>query len=171
MKCSKTDAADSSDSAVLAAWHETEAILAANPKRDVADPTLPIYRHLARASIEAEEKRFAGGDRAALMAAIRICATHNLAMPDWVARAFIRSYDDVLRCAVSSWDDAFGRPTPKGSHLNARRKRRLFAPLVRMEVARLHEGGAPIGEAMFEQVGKKFGLGKTLTASFYYGTR
>lgn len=166
-----TEAADSPDGAVLTAWRETESILAQDPRRTIADPTLPIYQHTARKEIEAEEARFAAGDRTALMAAIRICANHELMMPEWVARGFIRSYDAVLNCRVSSWDEAFGRPIPKGAHLNARKKRRLYAPLVRMEVARLHKGGTPIDEAMFEAVGKKFGLGKTLASSYYYGSR
>lgn len=154
--------------AVEEAQRETDAALAADPSRNIADPTLPIFQFVARNDLLVEKARFEAGDRNALLGAIRICANHDLVMPEWLARAFIRAYDKVLRHDVGSWDDAFGRPLPKGRHLNAARKKRNKAPAVWRRVRKLHEEGRAIDDLLFEDVGKELGLGKTLVSEFYY---
>src|SRR5690606_15978690 len=154
-----------------AAMRETEEILRADPARTSADPTLPIYRAAAVERLEDERKKFEQGDKMALLAAIRTCANHDLPLPRWVSRAFVVAYDRVLHCKVGSWDDAFGRPYPKGSHLSALRKRRLYTMPVRMAVTRASESGRPIDETLFEEIGQQFGLGKTLTMELYYGRK
>lgn len=154
--------------AIEEAMAETDAALAADPTRSIADPTLPIYRLNAAYELAKEEKRFAAGDRNALLGAIRICANHDLVMPEWLARAFIRSYDKVLRHDVGSWDDAFGRPLPKGKHLNAARKKRNKGFSAWIRVRQLHDQGRAIDEQLFEDVGKELGLGKTLVSEYYY---
>lgn len=154
--------------ALRKAQEETEAILAADSSRSLADPTLPIFQFVAQTSLLEEKARFEAGDKNALLGAIRICANHDLVMPDWVARAFIRAYDKVLRHQVATWDDAFGRPLPKGKHLSAARKKREKSPAVWLEVRHMVEAGWPIDEGLFEQVGNKLGLGKTQAAEFYY---
>lgn len=154
-----------------AAMRETEEILRADPARTIADPTLPIYRAAAVERLEDERKKFEQGDKMALLAAIRTCANHDLPLPRWASRAFVVAYDRVLNCKLGSWDDAFGRPYPKGSHLSALRKRRLYTMPVRMAVTRASESGRPIDETLFEEIGQQFGLGKTLTMELYYGRK
>lgn len=155
--------------AVRKAQEETEAALAADPTRSNADPTLPIFRFVARNDLLIEKARYEAGDKNALLGAIRICANHDLVMPEWLARAFIRSYDKVLTHRVKSWDEAFGSPLPKGKHLNAARKKREKSPAVWLEVRRMvTEEGRAIDDLLFEDVGKKLGLGKTQASEFYY---
>ncbi len=155
------------------AWHETQEILAADPSRSAADPTLPVFQFAARESLDEERARFDAGDKVALLGAIRICANHDLVMPEWVSRGFIRSYDKVVRCSTASWDDAFGLPFPKGAHLSAIRTQRLYPLLVRLEITRAHDGGRgrAIDESLSEDVGRPLGLGKTLVSEYYYGKR
>lgn len=155
--------------ALLAAQEETEALRAADPTRSIADPTLPVFQFVARNDLLMEKARYEAGDKNALLGAIRICANHDLVMPEWLARAFIRGYDKVLNHKVGSWDDAFGRPLPKGKHLNAARKKREKGPAAWLEVQRMvKEEDRAIDDLLFEDVGKKLGLGKTLVSEFYY---
>lgn len=155
--------------AALEAWRQTEVELASDPSRNISDPKLAIYRFVAMNDLLVEKARFEAGDKNALLGAIRICANHDLVMPEWLARAFIKGYDKVLRHDVASWDDAFGRAFPKGKHLNAARKNRNKAPAVWLKVRQLHdEGRGKAIDVAFEEVGKQLGLGKTQVSEYYY---
>lgn len=55
---------------------------------------------------------------------IAVCAMHDLVAPDWLARAYLRRYFAVRNCMIASWDDAFGRPVPKGRQLAAMKRDR-----------------------------------------------
>lgn len=56
---------------------------------------------------------------------VAVCAIHDLVMPDWLARAYMQRWNRVRVKAVGSWDEAFGRPYPKGKQLAAMRKAEL----------------------------------------------
>jgi hypothetical protein len=137
---------------------------------EVSDPSGPYYRWDALHVVDNLKGRFETGDRRALLAAIRECANHDLPMPDWVAAAFIRAYDNVHQMRLGSWDDAFGRPYPKGFHLAKARRRQQIGPAVWMavKVIRDEEPETPIDEGLFERVGAKLGIGKTLANELYY---
>lgn len=149
------------------ALKETEAMLAAEPGR-INDRTLPLLRVYAEDQIELERKRFEMGDRAALLDAIRLCADHRVVMPDWVVQAFNLGHDKVRHFRTKSWDDAFGRPHPKGVHLAAQRKKRVKSRAVWFAVRAMHHEGASIDESTFAKVGRMFNLGTTLVAEYYY---
>ncbi|MBK7745248.1 MAG: site-specific integrase [Betaproteobacteria bacterium] len=55
--------------------------------------------------LDLERQRFEAGDGMALLAAIRKCANHNLAMPAWVADAFIERYGSRAYSAVVNIGD------------------------------------------------------------------
>lgn len=139
-------------------------------KAGEAGPTTPLFRWAASKRLEFEAKRFNGGDKMALLAAIRICANHDLPLPPWTSSAYIAAYDRVLNCRAKSWDSVFGKPYPAGVHLAARRKRREKSFAVYNEVKRILASApdTPIDEHLFERVGKPLGLGKTLAGEFYY---
>jgi hypothetical protein len=119
--------------------------------------------------IERMRPEILGGDGFAMLAAIYKCANRDLVMPEWLAREFIRRYYLVLSCRADSWDDAFGRPYPKNARLHALRKQRELKPAVWLEVqAILHrEPETAIDAQLFERVGAKLHLGKTLTEKYY----
>lgn len=150
---------------------EQQELLRADPKRNLSDPTLPVSRLFGELDIEQDRQKFEAGDKWALLAAVRECARCSIPMPDWLATAFILAYDGVLNCRIGSWDEAFGRPFPKGTHLAAKRKRRTKAPAVWLAVRKATDAGEPLDEGLFERVGKKLGLGKTQTAEFYYSQK
>lgn len=142
----------------------------ASGKAGQPDPTGPFFRWAACHRLELEAKRFNGGDKMALLAAIRICANHDIPLPPWASSAYIAAYDRVLNCRAKSWDSVFGKPYPAGVHLAALRKRREKSFAVHIEVKRILASApdTPIDEHLFERVGKPLGLGKTLAGEFYY---
>lgn len=151
-----------------AALEETERLLAENPSR-YGDPTLPVYQFEARQRLRVMETAFERGDRGALMAAIRLCANHDLVMPSWISRGFIKGYDAVLNGRAASWDDAFGRPYKKGTHLQSLRTKRLLRFQVFNMVQRIRDAeSVPIDEGLFERVGRRLGICKTLASDLYY---
>lgn len=136
------------------------------------DPCGPLYQVVGARNIESLRSSIDKGDGFAVLAAIRICLNHGLVGPEWLSYAFNRRYDQVLGCRAASWDDpkAFGKPYKKGTHLNALRKRRekCFAVLNYINEIRAREPSTPIDKALFERVGKRLGLGSTLTEEYYY---
>lgn len=162
---------DGDIAAMEAAMRETDAILAADPSRSFADPTLPVFQCAGRMMLEDERARFEAGDKNALLGAVRTCAQHGLVMPDWLASAFIRGYDQVLNLRTGSWDDAFGKPIPKGAHLAALRKKRAKTPAVWLAIQDAKRQGCAIDMKLFDEIGARLGLGKTLVAEYFYGTK
>lgn len=136
------------------------------------DPSLPVFVVASEWELEKERMRFERGDKMALLAAVRVCANHDMPLPEWASRAFIRAYDTILNCRIGSWDDAFGRPYRKGVHLAALRKRRKLRMKVWLDVnAELKKSSRAVDESLFEDIGRPLGLGKTLTAEMYYEAR
>lgn len=147
-----------------------EKALAESPGRSFADPTLPIAQWLGLKSLEKCHSRYESGDKLELMRAIRICANHDLVMPEWVWKGYITAFDTVLGARAKSWDDVFGMPWPKGTNLNAVRKKRDLKFAVWNEVCDIRQRSpeTPIDVELFAQVGRKFNLGKTLASEYYY---
>lgn len=153
-----TDAADWP--ALSAAQAEWEA--AGNPAR-----TGPLFIADARMRLERERERYEQGENIALLGAIRTCANHDLPLPAWAARAFIKRYDEVLNCRTGSWDEAFGQPYP-GKHVPDLRKRRLhrFAIPQRIIELRSQEDPPPMNgnrkhEGVYNQVAREFDVKRT----------
>lgn len=105
-----------------------------------------------------------------ILRGIKICATNDIVMPDWLADAFCDRYYEVVGCRVDSWDKAFGKPFPKGKHLNALRKERNLSIKVYNEIRNilLEAPNTPIDKSLFERVGAPYGLGATLAEEYYY---
>lgn len=152
-----------------------EQVQAAQAQWDIDRPgeassrTCPLSKWDAIQRIENCRKQFTEGDQGALMAALRVCACHEIAMPDWLATAFIKAYDQVLNCREKSWDVVFGAPFPKGTNIKARRKERTLRFAVLREVRRIRDRypDRAINADFFEEVGEKFNIGKTLAEEFY----
>lgn len=138
--------------------------------KQFCDPTLPFSRLVAHHELVALGEQFKKGDQWVLMQAIRVCANHDMPLPEWASRAYIRAYDSVNWARAKSWDEVFGRPYPKGTNMKATRKRRIgtFQVWNRVREIQRQEPDTPISEALFERVGKEFNLGKTLASEYYY---
>lgn len=76
----------------------------------------------------------------------------------------------MLNCREKSWDVVFGAPFPKGANIRARRKKRTLMFAVLNEVRRIRDSDPErtIDAHLFEEVGAKFNIGKTLADEYYY---
>ena len=135
------------------------------------DPALPVFQAAALEGIERCRIAFdESGDSYSLLLAIRICANHDIVIPEWLARAYIKRFDTVHNARAKSWDDVFGKPYPKGVHLDAVRRRRQL----RLEVLhyvkdlKAREPDTPTDKALFERVAEAFGIGTTQAETLYY---
>ena len=110
------------------------------------------------------------GDKTVILESIAICARWGFPLPEWLAREFLKAYDDVTDKKLKSWDDAFGQPHPKGKHKGDLKKEYKdgFEVFKRVKEIVKTEGW-PIDEHLFKRVGEELGVGgKTITAKFYY---
>ena len=133
-------------------------------------PNLPLYQWSALHDLDRLEAQFDAGDSFALLQAIRKCANNDLIMPDWVARNYIKRFDLVLNCKLASWDEAFGRPYPKGVHISKKRQRRLLRLQVYNRIQRIRDTDESIAidNELFDRVGAEFGIKKSLCNELYY---
>lgn len=148
---------------------EQDKVIAANPER-WSDPETPLFQWLALKQLDEYKESFLAGDRFLLMLAIRKCAQCGLPLPEWVSRAYIKAFDSVLNARVKSWDEAFSPPYKKGANLAALRKKRELEFGVWNEIRGIidQEPETKVDTALFEKVGARFNIGKTLCSEYYY---
>ncbi len=149
---------------------EQDKVIASNPKR-AFDPDTPLFQWSALHEIAGLHERFQKDDKYALMLAVRACANHDLVMPKWVATAYINAFDTVQNYYAKSWDDVFGKPMLKGANMEAKRKKRYLEFAVLNEVHSILSSESPkppIDGHLFERVGQKLYIGKTLATEYYY---
>lgn len=122
---------------------------------------------VSAAELDDLRKKFENGHRAALISAMCWCAMQQIAMPEWVAAAFLRATREWYGCRVRSLDEAFGVQLPKGTQLAALRKKRDLQHGVHADISSLHKAGRPINKTLFREVGARYGIGATLCEEYY----
>lgn len=132
------------------------------------EPRGPVFQWQAAQNIQQEREQIEAGDGFSILAAIASCVTYGLVAPEWLARAYLRSYRKVLSCESASWDEVFGKPYP-GKKLADLRRRRQLRLAVFNSVSEIRKSeGTSIDVGLFEQVAQKFNIGKTLCSELYY---
>jgi hypothetical protein len=126
----------------------------------------PLYRFLARLDLKECRQQFEAGEKFALTRAIRNCAQHDLVMPEWVARGYIRAFDAVNGFRARSWDEVLGAPVPKGAHLDTLRKRRLLRLALPIKLRKFQAMGKSID---WVALAKELGSNKTTLQDLHYG--
>jgi len=132
------------------------------------DPLLPISKYLGKKKLDVFERRFNNGDKLNLLHALSTCLTHELTMPDWVKKSFIEAHKKIVTLEVNKLEDVFGSTKQKGKHAAAIRKKMKLSKLVFFEVGVAVRDGKAVDIALFEEIGNKLGLGKTLVSEYYY---
>ena len=145
-----------------------DAALQDDPARTISDPTLPLYQWSAMHDLDGLKEEYESGDSFSLMLALRKCANHDLPMPAWLSRSYIAAFDKVLGYRARSWDEVFGSPIPKGKHLSTLRTERTNGLGIYQRCRELIESRHSINPALFEKVGKEFGVSKTVAEDLYY---
>ncbi len=137
------------------------------------DPSSQFSRWCGLQKLLQLQIQFEHGDQLSLMRALRECARTGLPMPDWVAKNYILAFDTILNYRAKSWDEVFGKPFPKGGNLNATKKKRdlKYAVLNDINAILQAKPDTPIDVSLFESVGQKYAIGKTLAAEYYYAVK
>lgn len=133
-------------------------------------PTAPLFQWVALHELEQLRAQYEQGEKFTLMLAIRKCANHDLIMPRWVGAGYIAAFDTILNYRSKDWNEVFGNPIPKGANLAAKKKKRDFEFAVFNEIVSIRKfnPNRAIDVSLFEEVGKKFNIGKTLAEEYYY---
>lgn len=130
----------------------------------------PIFQWQAAQTIASQEEKVAAGDGYAVMFCAHLCAWHELVMPRWLAKEFMRRFRRVNRAEVRTWDEAFGSPNPGKVNLAAvRRRRRSRVALQEALIQVLRRGppGVAIDRLLWEAVGKVIGESGGQTEKLY----
>jgi hypothetical protein len=110
------------------------------------------------------ELEFRAGRKAALFETMYFCIGADAPLPVWAKVAFLEAYDSKPR----SWDEAFGRPVPKGKSAAKARKLGAIELKLWFRVREMHKAGVPIDDGMFEKVGKEFKVSLADAKRIYY---
>lgn len=113
-------------------------------------------------------RKFDDGDKSSIMKAVKLCFKYERLPPQWAREAFLSAIEKIDNFDVNSWDKVFGTPYPKGKHLNSIKKKQRLIHGVWLSVRMAYKNGASIDEGLFECIGSKFGIGKTLASEYYY---
>lgn len=106
------------------------------------------------------ERLFAAGRRSALMDALAVCAKAGTPMPQWLADAYLRTYDDILRGRQVDLNDEFGFTLRDPRIRNRRYLIATRGAEVGNAILKAYHGGRPLNTELLEEVGE--GLGLTL---------
>jgi hypothetical protein len=102
----------------------------------------------------------AGGDGPSVMAAVLECALAGLAMPGWLAAAFVERYQRVVTGQCKGWGDgdAFGA-FHEGANIAGVRARAVYAPWAYEVACKLlsTKSGRPVDRGLYEEVGEAIG--------------
>jgi hypothetical protein len=116
-------------------------------------------------------QRFEAGDKNALIQAIRRCFDFGVIAPQWVVDAFFRATNTWYQMDAKSLDEALGVAWPKGKSIAAAKKRRRLQFAVLNAVNRAKSEGRAVDGELFEQIGRRLGLGATLVKDYYRSAR
>lgn len=131
----------------------------------------PFFRWIGAGELQGLYEIYRKGNKAAVIEALYVCSLNSLPIPRWCEMAYLSAYRKIKHYKAKSWDDVFGRPHPKGTHLETKKQEREFAFKVynRIEQIKRDDPSTPIDGYLFERIGREFGIGgKTLTEGYYY---
>lgn len=159
----------------LYAWSLEDAIKAEDEWSAIYGPNVqgrgPISRWMGAHELKELYELYRTKNSAAIIEALFVCSLNSLPIPRWCEMAFLASYRKVRHYKAKSWDDVFGPPHPKGTHLGTKRQEREFGRKVynRIRQVKKDDPSIPIDGWLFQKIGKEFGIGgKTLTEEYYY---
>jgi hypothetical protein len=184
----------------LYAWVLEDAIKAQDEWSALYGPNVqgrgPLFRWMGAQELKDLHELYRAKKNVALIIeALYVCSLNSLPIPRWCEMAFLAAYRKVRQYKAKSWDEVFGRPHPKGIHLDRKEMEREKSLRVYRRIREVSKGNlfgkrekeleegmqvrdrngrikwynpSAIGETLFERIGKEFNVGKTLTEEYYY---
>ena len=126
-----------------------------------------LLKVMAAKDCERAERRYARGDKTAILDAVLACVNAGVLMPEWAKLAFREAYRDVkVNYLHASWDDAFGSPRKKHMKLPAARVRRAKQWKVWVRVTDLRAENP--NKDVFPAVADEFNLSVALCKAYFY---
>ena len=117
------------------------------------------------------KRQFEAGDKSALLQAIYGCLQLRRPMPEWLQVAFLNACEAAERFEIRSWNEVFGPPVPKGTHLKTERRNAQLRWTIIERVEALKAEERTVDKGLFEQVGEELGITATLVSDIYYDER
>jgi hypothetical protein len=123
--------------------------------------------------LEILKEIFDGDNKWPLLDAIYRCLQLRRPVPEWLRVAFLDAYEARARFEIRSWDEVFGKPVPKGIHLETERRNAELRPLILERVKALKAEKKPIDKGLFEKIGRELNppLKGTTVSEIYYNER
>jgi hypothetical protein len=124
----------------------------------------------AKRQIAICERAFGDGNQRAALDAIFYAFAFECMPPKWAMDYYRANYVKIMDFQAKSLDEAFGKPFPKGTNINAKRKYQQLRIAVLETVMRIkgREPDLPFGDILFEEVGNIHGISKTVASEIYY---
>ena len=132
-------------------------------------------RYLAEV-LEILKERFDRGDKSALLYAVNFCVClMKRPLPEWLRRAFLNAYEADARFEIRSWNEVFGPPVPRSTHLKTEKRNAELRPLIIERVAALSRE-QPIDKGLFEKIARELRIKgvkvkATAVSEIYYDER
>lgn len=131
----------------------------------------PFFRWAGAQELRKIFDAYKSGNKQAVIEALHICSLNSLPLPRWCEMAFLSAYRKIRQYKEKSWDNVFGRPHPKGTHLEAKKEEyeKSLRVYRRIKEIKRENPDIPIDGHLFETIGLEFGTGgKTKTEQWYY---
>lgn len=113
--------------------------------------------------------KYSAGDKLMLFVAILRCAQYKLPLPDWIRWELEAGMHKFIRAEAYEFGEAFGISREKYFRKDAEQKKSQLAFKVFRMVRDLHEKeGRGIHQALFDYVGKEFGISGSTARDYYY---
>lgn len=140
------------------------------------DPRSQLWQFAVANSLTKRRQLIERGGGRGVLTAIADCAKHGLALPPWLAAAFLSRFNAVISLQVPSWDDpaAFGPPHPKNTRLHRLRKDEAAEGPIYGYVQKLlrDDSSRAIDNSLFDDVAAHFAkvplLGRSECSRIYY---
>jgi hypothetical protein len=116
------------------------------------------------------KRSFESGDKSTLLWTIYACLEMRRPIPEWLRVAFLNAYEARERFEIRSWDEVFGRPVPKGTHLRPNKREAEFRSIIVEHVEAL-AAKQKVNKELFKEVGKEWGINATRVSEIYYSNR
>ena len=114
------------------------------------------------------KRSFKAGDKPTLLWTIHACLDLGRPIPEWLRVAFLNAYEAAERFEIRSWDEVFGRPVPKNTHLKTKRRNEQLRWSITRRVETLK---AVVDKGLFEKVARDLkirGVKGTTVSEIYY---
>jgi hypothetical protein len=128
----------------------------------------PGYQWFALKLLHEQEKKGGCKDGMEMLHLIHLCGQNCVPLPVWLVKELYQRLRKIGSFEENSWDAVLGRPFPKRARRSKLVRESLAGQIYNAVFERHEFEREPIDVGLFEKVGEKFGIKKTLCSQLYY---